>query len=99
MFAIGRRQRLTCINAGVEALHRRRRQASERPARPSTDGRKRPYGPPYDATMLCPLARDPASEALMDEPIEIAVVANRDGQAALQRQVEARVVLFRRSRH
>ena len=50
-------------------------------------------------TMLCLLARNPASEALMDEPIEVAEVADRDRQTALKSQLEARVVLFWRSRY
>src|SRR6266850_6841974 len=38
-------------------------------------------------------------QALKDEPIEIALVADRDGQAALQCKMEAGVIGLRRCRH
>jgi len=53
-------------------------------------------------TRLAPvweLARNPAGEALIDEKFEIAPVADRDGQAAVQGKLEARIVVFLRRRN
>src|SRR6266478_3854127 len=45
------------------------------------------------------LALNAALQALIDEQVEIALVADRDGQAALQCKVEAGVVARLRCRH
>src|SRR5215475_6878319 len=54
---------------------------------------------PVQTRPAATLVRDPAGEALVHEPVEIAEVADRDGEAALQGQVEARIILFGRCRH
>src|SRR5262245_29485552 len=53
---------------------------------------------PNNSECWC-LARNPAGEALMDEVVEIAEVTDRDREAALQGQVEACIILFRRRRN